>query len=108
MLALAATALSIAVTPATGPTHHWTLRCDPLGGTLPHRAGACRKLDALRDPFAETPRDTVCADVFSGPERAVVRGRFEGRPVSTTFSRRDSCETARWSRVRFLFPIRLS
>jgi hypothetical protein len=38
---------------------------------------------------------------------AVVRGFFYGRRVSATFMRRNGCETMRWNRLSFLFPVRL-
>jgi len=81
-----------------------TLRCDPVGGTLGNRAAACRRLHALTDPFAETPPDTACTEIYGGPASAVVRGTFAGRTISTTFARRDGCEIERWQRHRFLFP----
>jgi hypothetical protein len=81
----------------------WTLRCSPPGGTLPAAAVACRRLLALRAPFAPTSPGTVCTQVYGGPREAVVRGTFGGRRVSTRFTRRDGCAIARWDRVRFLF-----
>jgi len=38
---------------------------------------------------------------------AAVRGLFRGRRVRATFTRRNGCEVARWSRLAFLFPVRL-
>jgi hypothetical protein len=81
-----------------------TLRCDPAGGTLRSPASACARLETLAHPFAETPPDTLCTDIYGGPENAKVAGTFEGAPVSTTFAQRNGCEIARWQRHRFLFP----
>ena len=89
--------------PAGGAPHSWTLRCDPSGGTLPRAAEACRRLTALSAPFAPVPANAVCAQVYGGPQVATVRGTFRGRSVFATFKRTDSCQTARWSRVAFLF-----
>jgi hypothetical protein len=86
----------------------WTLRCDPVGGTLPGRAAACRRLSAFRgNPFAPTPPGIACSQIYSGPQEALVRGVFRGRRLWTRFTRRDSCATSRWRRVSFLFPVRL-
>ena len=83
----------------------WTLRCAPVGGTLPHRAGACTKLARLRHPFAPTPTAVACTQIYGGPQEALVTGRFRGHRVRARFSRKDGCEIARWNRIRFLFPI---
>jgi len=85
----------------------WTLRCAPVGGTLPGRARACSRLAALAAPFTPTPPGTACSQIYGGPQVAVVRGTFRGRRVAAAFARRDGCEIARWNRVAFLFPVRL-
>jgi hypothetical protein len=86
----------------------WTLRCDPAGGTLPRRFGACARLSRLaEDAFAPTPPATVCTQIYGGPQVAVVRGLFRGRRVWATFTRRNGCEIGRWDRLSFLFPVRL-
>ena len=86
----------------------WTLRCSPVGGTLPRRAVACARLARLgADVFAPVPPATVCSQIYGGPQVGVVRGLFRGRRVWATFTRRNGCEIARWNRVAFLFPVRL-
>ena len=85
----------------------WSLRCTPAGGTLPRPGQACHMLQALRDPFAPIPPTTICSQIYGGPQVAVVRGRFDGRRVSATFTRRNGCEIARWNRLAFLLPVRL-
>jgi hypothetical protein len=107
--AAAATALSIVLHPGDGAAaKHWTLRCGPTGGTLPHAASACAKLLRSTNPFAPTPRDMMCADVVYGPETADVTGVLRGRPVLAHLTRHDSCEEVRFMRVRFLFPVKLA
>jgi len=86
----------------------WTLRCNPLGGTLPNRARACRTLAALKAPFAPVARGTMCTDVNGGPAVAYVRGTFRGRRVAASFNRSDGCQIDRWNRVRALFPVSAS
>jgi hypothetical protein len=82
----------------------YTLRCNPLGGTLPKRADVCAKLARMTRPFAPTPKGVACTEIYGGPQQALVQGRLRGYPVRATFSRRDGCEISRWNRVRFLFP----
>jgi subtilisin inhibitor-like len=108
LVAAVAVSLTITVFP-NGPgkgSHTWTLRCSPPGGTLPASEAACRRLLALRAPFAPTPGTTLCTQVYGGPQEAVVRGTFAGRRVSIRFTRRNGCAIARWDRVRFLFQPR--
>jgi Subtilisin inhibitor-like len=102
--------LTITVWPA-GRGHAsrvWTLRCDPVGGTLPRRVAACIRLPRLGDDtFVPTPPATVCTQIYGGPQVALVRGSFHGRRIWATFMRRNGCEIARWNRVSFLLPVQL-
>jgi hypothetical protein len=104
---LASTSLHITVWP-NGPGHpgvkSYTLRCTPAGGTLPRAPTACARLARLARPFAATPKDIACSQIYGGPQQALVTGRFRGRTVRARFSRTDGCEIARWNRVHLLFP----
>ena len=103
---VASTALNITVWPngeGNGGKKVWTLRCAPAAVTLPHRARACRQLAVLKTPFAPTPKNVACTEIYGGPEQALVTGRLRGYPVRATFNRVNGCEIARWNRVRFLF-----
>ena len=87
-----------------GAAQKWTLQCPGGAGTLPRAAEACERLAELgQRAFVPTPRDVVCAQIYGGPQVAEVRGTFEGKPIDTRFTRRDSCEIERWERVAFLF-----
>lgn len=102
---LAATSLQISVSSDGHAFKKYSLQCNPVAGTLPHRAAACRKLLALSAPFAPTPKNVACTEIYGGPQRALVTGRLRGRLVRAHFSRKDGCEIDRWNRVRFLFPV---
>ena len=105
--AAAPSSLRIRVWPdgASGSSSVWTLRCNPVGGTVPMRAAACRALTAARAPFAPVPKDVVCTQIYGGPQVALVTGTFRGRRVWARFQRRDGCEIARWDRLRVLFSV---
>jgi Subtilisin inhibitor-like len=79
------------------------LQCDPAGGTFASPAEACRRLAALKSPFAPVPPDVACTQIYGGPDVAVVTGRFRMRHLWTAFRRTNGCEIARWNRVAFLF-----
>jgi hypothetical protein len=83
----------------------WTLHCDLAGGTHPVPEQACEQLFALDDPFAPTPADAVCTEIYGGPAVAEVEGLFRGETVDATFSRTNGCEVDRWDRHAFLFPL---
>ena len=104
---VASTSLHITVWPegSDGPKRAWTLRCAPVGGTLPRRATACRRLASMSRPFRNVPKDVVCTEIYGGPQKAFVTGRLRGHRVRASFDRHDGCEIARWNRVRFLFPV---
>ena len=108
ILAVAATSLNITVWPdGMGPEaakKTYTLKCAPVGGTLPKRAAACAKLMRVERPFAPVPRGMACTMIYGGPQVALVTGRFRGKQIRATFSRKDGCQLARWNRVGFLFP----
>lgn len=104
---VASTSLHITVWPngeGHTPKRTYTLQCAQVGGNLPHRAAACTKLAALKAPFAPTPKDRACTQIYGGPQEALVTGRFRGHLIRAHFSRENGCEIARWNRVRFLFP----
>lgn len=104
---VASTSLQITVWPngeGHGGKRVWTLRCTPTAGTLPHRAAACRRLATMTRPFAPTPKNVACTQIYGGPQEALVTGRLRGHPVRARFSRKNGCEIGRWDRVRFLFP----
>jgi hypothetical protein len=104
---LASTSLHITVWPngeGHAPKRTYTLTCAPVGGTLPQRAAACSKLAALKAPFAPTPKATACTQIYGGPQEALVTGRFRDALLRARFNRKNGCEIARWTRVRFLFP----
>ncbi|HEY6055166.1 MAG TPA: hypothetical protein VIU86_14625 [Gaiellaceae bacterium] len=100
MTVLAAFAASLAVTvwpqgPA-GPARHLQVVC-------PGNAVCAQLARAGRDAFLPVPPDVACSQVYAGPERALVTGTIAGRRVWARFRRTDSCQTARWQRLGFLF-----
>jgi subtilisin inhibitor-like len=78
----------------------WTLRCDPIRGSLPRPARACARLAAGGARlFARLPRNIVCTEIYGGPQRARVVGTVNGRRIFATFARSNGCEIDRWRRI---------
>lgn len=83
-----------------GARMSWTLRCDPARGTLPRPGRACTRLTAGGTKlFAPVPKNTVCTQIYGGPQAARVVGTLRGEEVSASFNRVDGCEIGRWNRL---------
>jgi Subtilisin inhibitor-like len=103
-LALAGTsATSLRVTyweEASAAAVTWTLRCNPPGGSLTRPTSACRRLASGGSKlFAPLPKDSVCTEIYGGPQRARVVGVLAGKRIWATFTRTNGCEIGRWNRV---------
>lgn len=96
--------LTIVVDDGSAAPTTWTLSCDPAGGTHPDPEGACAALSAHRSALDPVPGDKMCAQVFSGPEKATISGTWQDEQVLATLSRVNSCETARWDALVPLLP----
>lgn len=86
------------------PEQRWTLSCRPAGGTHPRPASACRKLLALKAPFAPIPPGAMCTEQYGGPQVAVVSGTLRGKRVWAKLQSRNGCEISRFERLAFLVP----
>jgi hypothetical protein len=86
--------------PGGTPDAVWTLRCNPAGGSLAKPVRACRKLGiGGAKLFSATRPGTACTDIYGGPQRAKIVGTVGGARVSTTMTRTNGCEIARWARL---------
>ena len=92
-------------TDGSGARVRWRLTCDPPVGDHPDPDAACRVLaEAGERALPPVSKDRVCTQVYGGPERATVNGTWRGQPVSSTFSRTDGCQIARWNALAALLP----
>ena len=76
-----------------------TLTCDPPGGTHPRPEEACTALELDPAALEPLPPDSVCTQIYGGPEEAEVVGTLNGEQVNATFSRQNGCEIDRWMRM---------
>jgi hypothetical protein len=98
----AAVSLVIKVTRPGAPPRHWTLRCDPVGGTHPDAAKACRVLLHAKNHFAPMPRGPMCPANAIGARTATVTGAWFGHPVDATFIQ-SGCGLPRWTKISQIF-----
>jgi hypothetical protein len=101
--AAAKVSLDITVTTTPGaPAKHWTLRCDPAGGSHPDPAAACAVLLKAKAPFASPAKGIMCPMIRVGTKTAVVKGTYFGRHVDTTFMP-GGCGLAEWQQIGTIF-----
>jgi hypothetical protein len=93
--------IKVSGAPGTAPKH-WTLRCDPAGGTHPDPAQACAILLKAKAPFAPAPKGIECPMIAVGAKTATVTGTYFGKHVDTTFIQ-GGCGLARWGQVGQIF-----
>jgi Subtilisin inhibitor-like len=75
--------LTITLTNAQGQgPSHWTLRCDPPGGTQPNPAAACSALMHLKYGIAELPpKHLLCPMIMVSSKEYIVTGTWFGKKV---------------------------
>jgi hypothetical protein len=93
--------LNITVSSAPGsPARHWTLTCDPAGGTHPDPAAACVSLLRIKGPFVPQtqPKGLECPMILASSKEATIQGTYFGQPVNTTI-RDGGCQLSRWAEL---------
>jgi hypothetical protein len=87
--------------PTTAPAHY-SLRCEPAGGSLANPAAACAKL--LKDSaiFGPLPAHMLCPMVMASAGRATVTGIYLGRHVHESIVD-GGCDLARWAKLKQVF-----
>jgi hypothetical protein len=88
-----------------GASEEVTLTCDPPGGTHPRPEEACLALESDPAALEPLPPDSVCTQIYGGPEEAEVAGTLDGEQVHATFSRQNGCEVDRWDRFAAVLQI---
>jgi Subtilisin inhibitor-like len=95
--------LEITVSTKPGaPAKHWTLRCDPAGGTHPDPTAACGVLLKAKNPFAPLPKGIMCPMIRVGAKSARITGIYFGKHVDTTLTE-GGCQLAQWEQIGQIF-----
>lgn len=87
---------------SSSPARHYTLFCEPTGGTTPDPAAACAKLLTGDDIFAPRPLHVMCPMVMAGSGRATITGTYLGRPEHMIIVN-GGCDLARWAELKAIF-----
>jgi hypothetical protein len=95
--------LDITVSTKPGvPPKHWTLRCDPAGGTHPDPAAACAVLLKAKNPFAPPPKGVMCPMIRVGTKTAIIKGTYFGKHIDMTLVQ-GGCQLAEWAKIGQIF-----
>jgi hypothetical protein len=92
---------SLSITVLNGPNkkiQHWTLQCDPAGGTHPDPARACAALEAIKNPFGHVRTGQECPMILASSRRATFVGTWFGAKVDRTIVD-GGCDLANWSKI---------
>ena len=87
---------------ANVPATHYTLRCEPAGGTALDPAAACAKLLTGAGLFAPRPAHLLCPMIMASAGRASVSGTYFGQKVHETIVD-GGCELSRWAKLKAVF-----
>jgi len=93
--------VSFSGSPTTAAAHY-TLRCDPAGGTVTDPAAACARLMRGASLFGPLPAHVACPMIMGDAGRAIVTGSYLGRPVHETVVD-GGCDLSRWEKLRQVF-----
>jgi hypothetical protein len=93
--------VSFSGSPTTAAAHY-TLRCDPAGGTVTDPAAACAKLMSGTSLFGPLPAHVACPMIMANAGRATVTGSYLGHPVHETVVD-GGCDLSRWAKLRQVF-----
>jgi hypothetical protein len=82
---------------------HWSLRCDPAGGTMPDAAAACRLLAtdaAILHPARAT--HVMCRTRVASPRTFTITGTWHGTRLNEVVTDR-GCDLRRWAMMAQIF-----
>jgi len=82
---------------------HWSLRCEPAGGTMPNAAAACRSLSAdatILHPVRAT--GIRCATTTAKARSFTITGTWHGAKLHEVV-RDGGCDVRRWSMMAQIF-----
>jgi Subtilisin inhibitor-like len=86
---------------ASSPARHYTLFCEPAGGTTPDPNVACTRLLTGENIFAPRPLHVMCP-MAVGSGRATITGIYFGRQEHVTIIN-GGCDLARWVKLKAIF-----
>jgi hypothetical protein len=88
--------------PGTPVLKHWTLSCQPSGGSQANAATACTALLKMKNPFAPLPSAVACPMILLSSKKILVTGTwFRARVHRVVVD--GGCDVALFSKLDKLF-----
>jgi hypothetical protein len=84
------------------PAAHYTLRCEPAGGTARDAAAACARLMRGASLFGPRRGHVMCPMILASAGRATVTGTYLGKKVRETIVD-GGCDLGRWVKLKAVF-----
>jgi hypothetical protein len=81
---------------------HWTLQCEPTGGTYPDPAAACTRVEQLRTILNPAPVHIMCPMIMADASSYIVYGTFLGQKVHESIPD-GGCSLSRWNELKGIF-----
>lgn len=95
--------LDVTFSPTDGhPARHWTLRCEPTGGSYRDPRGACVKLLKWGNIFARPTGHLMCPMIMVSAQRVTVTGTYFGKSVNETIVA-GGCDLSRYFKLKDIF-----
>jgi hypothetical protein len=93
--------VSFLASPTTA-ARHYTLTCEPAGGTAPDPATACTRLLKGTSVFAPQPAHIMCPMIIANAGRIIVSGTYLGQKVHETIVD-GGCQLSRYAKLKQVF-----
>jgi hypothetical protein len=93
--------VSFLASPRT-PARHYTLTCEPAGGTAPDPATACSRLLKGTSVFAPPPAHAMCPMIMASAGRVIVSGTYLGQKVHESLID-GGCQIGRYEKLKQVF-----
>lgn len=86
-----------------GQARHWSLRCDPAGGSMPDAAAGCRLLSTdatILHPMRTT--HIMCPKIMANARTFTITGTWHGTRLHEVVTH-GGCDLSRWSKMAQIF-----
>ena len=87
---------------AGGKVQHWTLRCDPPGGTLRDPAAACTRMVEDKTLFGPRRPGIMCPMIMTNGRRFLIIGTWYGKKVHENIVD-GGCDLGHWGLLNHFF-----
>ena len=95
--------VSLTITLSGDSAMHWTLQCEPAGGSVPDPQAACQRLLNSQNVFITSPHHVMCPQMMADGPSYVVSGTFLGVRVHDAIVD-GGCDQGKWNVLHEILP----